>query len=1043
VLQSLGLCSMFQTMTYLMTLATQDAEAAAEKTAEVVEAASEATEVVPAGAPWYVQAGVLLGVVAVMFGPFILGSFIAKALRVQDWALRIGVSLFAVTLGLTPFVTGVLIQGKPLDKIFRLGIDLNGGTNLVFQVKGDGEKQVTNAVMDKMVGAVGQRINQSGTEEVTVRQVGADRIEVIVPGVDAQSVDEIKRKIVRLGSLEFFVCANEIEDREIVQQARDMPKDLKDLIIGDEVKAVWRPAIEKDGEPQKIDGAAGMGIVTRPIKAQRTTEDGKLEEYETEEYLLLADPLQERVTGKYLTAVNPDYSQSGSLIVRFNFNQQGGYLFGQLTGRFQPQPGRADRQLAIVLDRRVHSAPRINSVITDNGYIEGGRDGFTQEEAKELADVLNAGALEVPIDPKPLSEATIDPTLGADVRDKGVMSVLIGAAAVIVFMFWFYRSAGLIAILSLTINIILVMGVMVGIRATLTLPGLAGIVLTIGMAVDANVLIYERMREETRRGSSFRMAIQNGFSKAFSTIIDANVTTLLTAVILFIIGTDQVKGFAVTLFIGIVMSMFSSLFVGRLMFDIAEKRKWLQQVNLRSIVGTTNIDFLSKRFLCGGVSAVLIAVGLAGFFVRGDQNYDIDFTGGTMVTFQLKEAGRTEDVRDALATQFDAGAFSLERLSSSDEDTEGVGTQFRLRTTESDSAATEQDTKSAEERVSEKVYLAFNETPDLDLRMVSMDFTDPVPVAVAEDDDSVEALAIRRFNGGYASTITLSDVVAAGTLSDMVSAELQRIGGDDPKFADVEALFGIQGTSGPGMEAGVRSVRLYDEVILRTMSNVPLEDVTAVLSGMKSKLDTAPLFDEVNTFASAVASEMKGSALMAIILSMIAITGYIWFRFQNITFGLAALAALIHDVLIVLGGVACFSMLNGTAIGNVLLINDFRINLPMIAAFLTIVGYSLNDTIVVFDRIREVRGKNPAMTLEIVNESLNQTLSRTLLTSLTTFIVVIVLYIIGGEGIHGFAFCLTLGVLVGTYSSIYIASPILVWLMNRGGKPASKVAVAK
>jgi SecD/SecF fusion protein len=221
VLQSLGLCSMFQTMTYLMTLATQDAEAAAEKTAEVVEAASEASEVVPAGSPWYVQFAVLLGVVAIMFGPFILGSVIAKALRVQDWALRIGVSLFAVTLGLTPFVTGVLIQGKPLDKIFRLGIDLNGGTNLVFQVKGDGEKQVTNAVMDKMVGAVGQRINQSGTEEVTVRQVGADRIEVIVPGVDAQSVDEIKRKIVRLGSLEFFVCANEIEDREIVQQARD------------------------------------------------------------------------------------------------------------------------------------------------------------------------------------------------------------------------------------------------------------------------------------------------------------------------------------------------------------------------------------------------------------------------------------------------------------------------------------------------------------------------------------------------------------------------------------------------------------------------------------------------------------------------------------------------------------------------------------------------------------------------------------------------------------------------------------------------------
>jgi len=221
---------------------------------------------------------------------------------------------------------------------------------------------------------------------------------------------------------------------------------------------------------------------------------------------------------------------------------------------------------------------------------------------------------------------------------------------------------------------------------------------------------------------------------------------------------------------------------------------------------------------------------------------------------------------------------------------------------------------------------------------------------------------------------------------------------------------------------------------------VSQQDFTAALNGMKESMDSSPLFDEVNTFASAVAGEMKARAVIAIVVSMIVITAYIWFRFQNITFGLAALAALVHDVLIVLGGVACISALNGTMIGDLLLINDFRINLPMIAAFLTIVGYSLNDTIVVFDRIREVRGKNPAMTLEIVNTSLNQTLARTLLTSLTTFLVVIVLYVFGGEGIHGFAFCLTLGVIVGTYSSIYIASPILVWLMNRGGSSAKTAA---
>jgi SecD/SecF fusion protein len=1028
-------------LTHFMTLILQDAEVATEATTEAVNVAVEATEAAAAAPPSGVtQFLVLFSVFAILVLPFVAGTYIAKALRVKDWALRISISLFALTLGLTPFVSA-LVQGKPVTDIVKLGIDLAGGTNLVFQVRGDG-KEVTNDVMDKMVGAVGQRINQSGTEEVTVRQVGSDRIEVIVPGADTQTVDEIKRKIVRLGSLEFFVCAHASDDSEIVAQATAMTNDVKDLVIGGETKAVWRPAFEKDGKPQFLERTAEFGIVKRTVNVLRTTDDGRQETGTTEEYLLLADPPKERVTGKYLTAVNPDYSPSGSLIVRFNFDQQGGYLFGQLTGRFQPQTGRADRQLAIVLDRRVYSAPRINSVISDNGYIEGGQNGFTPDEAGELADVLNAGALEVPIDQKPLSEATIDPTLGADVRRKGVQAVMIGAAVVVAFMLGFYRFAGLVAILSLTMNIILVMGVMVGIRATFTLPGLAGIVLTIGMAVDANVLIYERMREEVGRGSSLRMAIQNGFSKAFSTIIDANVTTLLTALILFIIGTDQVKGFAVTLFIGIVMSMFTSLYVGRLMFDIAEKKKWLTKLSMSSLVGKTDMDFLGKRYLCGAFSAVLILVGLTGFFIRGEQNYDIDFTGGTMVTFQLTEPGKTDDVRAALQTQF-PDAFTLERLTVGEDDTEGFGKHFRLRTTESDSEETADAELSAEERVREKVFLAFSDDSGMQLRRVTMQFSDLTPVQVADDDESATAIMTRRFNGGVAAEITLSDEVAAGTLRDMLIKEFQNLPGqEDADYADTEALFDVEGTGGSGMSAKVRDVRKFDAATVRVVKSVAPEDVQAALAALQVTMDSDPLFDEVNTFASAVAGEMKTRAILAIVVSMIVITGYIWFRFQNITFGLAALAALVHDVLIVLGGVALASWLNGTTMGSLLMINDFRINLPMIAAFLTIVGYSLNDTIVVFDRIREVRGKNPAMTLEIVNTSLNQTLSRTLLTSLTTFLVVIILYVMGGEGIHGFAFCLTLGVIVGTYSSIYIASPILVWLMNRGGTPSGSVAKA-
>ncbi|MCA9033612.1 MAG: protein translocase subunit SecD [Planctomycetaceae bacterium] len=976
---------------------------------------------------------VLFGVLALIVLPFVLGQLLANALKVKEWGFRIGVSLFALVLGLAPFI-GSIMAGRPVTETIRLGIDLKGGTNIVYKVNGEG-KEVTNEIMDRMVGAVGKRINPSGAEEIMVRQVGTDRLEVIVPGEDPQTVAELKRKLTTLGSLEFFIAADPVDDREIVEQGRSLDVETKELLdaTGNMI-AVWRQAYETNGVPKPQEA-----LVSRPVEKLRSV-DGKTEKYQTFEYLLLVDPPAQRITGEYLVSATPGYAPNGEIIVNFVFNQAGGFLFQNMTSENLPIEGRSPRKLAIVLDRKVFSAPQINSVIAERGYIEGGGTGFSVEEAQELSDVLNAGALEVPIDPKPLSEATVDPTLGADVRNKGVNSVIMGGAIVVVFMLFYYRLAGVVAIVSLALNIVLVLGTMVLINATFSLPGLAGIVLTIGMAVDANVLIYERMREELSRGSSLRMAIQNGFAKALSTIVDANVTTLLTAVVLFTIGTDQVKGFAITLFIGIVMSMFTALFVGRLLFDIIEKKRWASKLSMMSIVGSTNWDFLGKQKLCAVISVALIGTGLVAFFSRGQENYDIDFTGGTMVTMQFTEDVKTEDVREVLATQF-TDAFTLERLAMDADTTEGVGRHFRLRTTESDSGITNQDDTadaSAEERVRGKVFEAFKGNGDMKLRMVTMEFSDIQPIKIAEDDDSVEALQLKRFDGGSSADITLSDEVAAGTVLDNLSAALSRIlSNGQPRYGEPSALIEIAGVEGSGMEAAEMAVRKYSKVTVRAMPAVEPDDLKTALTTMQDSMARSPLFDEVNTFASAVASEMKSRAVIAILLSMLVITAYIWFRFQHVTFGLAAVAALIHDVLFVMGMLALVSYINGTPIGNLLLVNDFRINLPMIAAFLTLVGYSLNDTIVVFDRIREVRGKNPQLTAEIVNQSLNQTLSRTLLTSLTTFLVVIVLYAFGGEGIHGFAFCLTVGIIIGTYSSIYVASPILVWLMNRSAKVAA------
>lgn len=975
---------------------------------------------------------------AFLIGAFVLGIFIANSMKVPDWGPRFGICFVALCLGLLPFVNRMM-HGRSLGDGIRYGIDLAGGTNMVFQVKPDSGQKPTAEIMDKMVSAVAKRVNPTGTSEISVVQLGEDRIEVVVPGKDTDTVSDIKRRIVKLGSLEFFVLAKPSEDASIINQAQKLPITEKQLVQKDKEGnnvpyAMWIPAFEEgeNREPRRL--RAGAEIVRRPVELLRIV-DGTKERFMSEEYLVLVEPPIMRVTGKNLRRATPGTDpENGGQIVSFLFDSQGANLFRRMTTRYKPQPGKGNRLLGIALDNKLYSAPAINEPIGAQGVISG---DFTAQETGELSAILNAGALEVPIDPKPLSEATVDPTLGEDVRQKGVTAIVVAAVAVVVFMLVYYRFAGIVAVFCLVLNLLLVLSLMATV-ATFTLPGLAGLVLTIGMAVDANVLIFERMREEVNKGSSLRLAIKNGFGKAFTTIVDANVTTLITAVILYIIGTDLVKGFAVSLFIGIVFSMFTSLYVGRLIFDVAEKQGWIRQLGMFSLVGKTDINFLNKRGLCAVLSLALIVGGMLAFGSRGDGNYDIDFTGGTMVTFQLEESAETEDVGAILEEQF-GDTFTIERLSLAGED--GESRHFRLRTTESDSGDASEEAgesdESAEQRVRNMVFESFKDQSDMNLLMVSVSADAVDAFTISEGDESAEALEYARFDGGSQATFSFSDELPLGTIADNLTEELQNIQNADgkSKYDAPAELFDIEGLEGSGMEAVGQTVEKYSKVRVRTTSDLSSDDLTTALGSMEKTFSERPLFDEVNTFSSAVAGEMKSSAILAIIVSLIAIVAYIWFRFQRITFGLAAVAALVHDVLIVLGMMALMSYLSGNPIGKALLLQDFRINLPMVAAFLTIVGYSLNDTIVVFDRIREVRGKNPNLTIDMVNTSLNQTLSRTLLTSLTTFLVVIILYTMGGEGIHGFAFCLTLGVIVGTYSSIYVASPVLVWLM--GGKDKS------
>jgi len=534
---------------------------------------------------------------------------------------------------------------------------------------------------------------------------------------------------------------------------------------------------------------------------------------------------------------------------------------------------------------------------------------------------------------------------------------------------------------------------MILIQASLTLPGLAGLVLTIGMSVDANVLIFERMREELRGGAAFRMVIRNGFDRAMSAIVDSNVTTIISGLALYVFATDQVKGFAVTLILGIITSMYTAIFCSRLVFDVAERKGWVKSIRMLHLLTTTNIDFLRGRFVALACSAVLIAVGMFAVYERGEQLLDIDFTGGSSVSFALKEADKMPiaDVRAALVkTELaEKNLLVVERGTSQ--------TRYTIDTSE--------------------------QSVDNVKELVRQTFAGKMQMY------SVEIGAIKPFDAqgitGMEAEVTINegpeydadDGMSHDAVVEITKAALTSEGVTDETVS----------VDSPNYRAGSAS-RLKRWTV--RLGGADEQVAQKVLTNVKSVLEQTPMFPMANKIGGRVSANMQVTAMEAIFFSLIGTTIYLWLRFQKVVYGLAAAAALIHDVLVTIGMIAISAYIVNAlpAFASALQIDSFQINLTIVAALLTIMGFSLNDTIVIFDRIREVRGKRPYVSAEIVNTSINQTLSRTILTSLTVFIVVTILYFFGGSGIHGFAYAFLIGVVTGTYSTIYIATPVLLWL---------------
>ena len=644
-------------------------------------------------------------------------------------------------------------------------------------------------------------------------------------------------------------------------------------------------------------------------------------------------------------------STNFEIVVSMGFDSQGSRKFGELT------TNHVGELLAILLDGKIQSAPRINEpILGGNAQISG---DFTFEEAQYLANILKAGAF--PVGVKIAEERTVGPTLGQEAIDDGIRAAVIGMGVVLIFMLIYYRFSGIVAIIALAFNMLIILGALAGFGAALTLPGLAGLVLTIGMAVDANVLIFERIREELRTGKTVWSAIETGYQKAFWTILDANVTTLAVAAVLYHFGTGPIKGFAITLGIGIFASMFTAIVVTREIYGWVLGGRTVERLSIgREVIRNTTISFLSRSRMGFTVSTILIIIGVVSLVLHNGPNFGIDFRGGVKTYAKFNRAV-TQPELSAKLTELGYERSKIQVDAAKQEASIDIGYSSEFE--------------------SQRVVVPLTADPgDATARSVQVS-------AAQEKVRFQPGDAIQLIEGEHRLRNEISEVIEGEDAVTFVLAD--EIGSDLTEAAQIQ------------VQASVGQI------------------LTGALLQGDGDWQAIPRAVSVNEVGPSVGKDLKWAALWSVIWSIVILLFYISWRFE-FRFAIGAIAALIHDVLITLG---VFSVLVK------------EINLPTVAAFLTIIGYSLNDTIVVFDRIREnstlLKGTDFA---EVINRSINQSLSRTVVTSLTTLFVVLVIFLqtAAGQEINTFALALIVGVIVGTYSSVFIASPIIyLWHLRR------------
>lgn len=949
--------------------------------------------------------------------------------------------------------------GLSLLLVFTKGIsfgsDLKGGTRLVYSIPFDEARSTgqlpseesKDQLLAKTIDVMNKRVDGLGLREINLSGQGDEQIVMELPGLSEAEIENIKETVTSLGKLEFRIVANDSDGIDLTRER----KKLNDYFETAEVKrrldawkdkeaakaltsprdlSVW---IETLRAFQSVTGSTGpvKGVrwfaVEEPKERAFATTDARKENpnflpMRVEEALDPKGGARFVFRGEDLNLVAPQKDKRGNNAVFFRFAGEKRTAFTDFTEKF------TGRSMAIVLNELVNTSPTINDVLPGEGIIESNKlGGFTPEETRNLITVLQTGSLRVK--PRLESESRIGSAIGEDSIRLGILSSGLALLVTFLFMLVYYRLSGTIAAVSLVVNGVILLGVLSLYHATLTLPGIAGFILTLAMAVDSNILIYERIREELDRGRGIEQAVRLGFERAFVTIVDSNLTTLLTSLVLYKIGTGPIKGLGITLSIGILTTLFAALVFTKAVFAILLERKALPEIRMmRLFKQTPNLNFISIWKWTVAISVITSIAGLVAFFAAPEKVFGIDFVGGATARVRLERPVELQEMR-ALVNGKVAGFDSVDPTPARNDFSEVAG-QPGYR----------------EYLVKGKLSREQRRGPNSEGDALANDverFRSGLRAALAGRviPDGVADLKLEKGAGGGAQPTTFqlhfSKPVSLDRVKETLATGAAGLTGLEVNPATAGA------TEGTAFQVKCAAPATSDADAVR-------DAVVKAFSPVRDVMPLSDPFPEANTILPRVAKSLRNSAILSLIVAFVLIVLYVRFRFQEYRYGIGGVVGIIHDLIVTLGVVALANM-SGLV--------DVEIDMTMIAVFLTIAGYSINDTIVIYDRIREnlEAPDSERMSMEkVVDESCNQTLSRTLLTSTAAFLSSLLMFALNygkHNPLEGFGFTMMVGIASGTYSSIWVASLFVVgverWVQRnkKGGggsttaKPAELVPV--